>query len=126
MKVDSMEFDRMRTKILFLVFVLVGKSVEDMVVLKVHWLQRGRATDFDLRVLGDIHEFVLRRLRTVRLHGRSVLVNAERRALGVHNSGVILAAHNPAWHENFRREAEMLRVELGGGIEQIYHVGSTA
>jgi len=126
MKVGDMELNKIRTKVLFLASVVVGKSVEDMVVLKVRCLQRGRARDFDLRVLEGIHEYVLHRLRAVRLNGKAVLVGLERRALGVRDSRVTLAAHNPAWHENFRKEVERIREQFGGRIEKVHHVGSTA
>jgi GrpB-like predicted nucleotidyltransferase (UPF0157 family) len=120
-----MEFNRIREKIVLLVLVVFGKSLEDLVFVKIHWLQRGKAGNSDFRMLEGIHRYALGHLRAVRIHGRAVLVDARRHALGVHDSGVILAAHNPAWHEIFQREADMLREQLGSGIGQIYHVGST-
>ena len=115
-----------RTKFALLGFVAAGKGLEDLVSVKVRFLQRGNATDFDLRVLDGIHENVLRRLDKLRVRGRAVLNEVEMGSLGVPNSKVRVVGHDPAWTEYFSKEAGMLRGQLGDCVVQIHHVGSTA
>ncbi len=115
-----------QTKVALLAFVVVGKGLEDLISLKIRFLQRGHATILDLRVLDDIHKRVLRRLEKLSARGRAVMEKINESALGVDDSEVRVAKHDPAWPKMFHREADLLERQLGSRVVAIHHVGSTA
>jgi GrpB-like predicted nucleotidyltransferase (UPF0157 family) len=117
---------RFQTKLALLACVAFGKGLEDLISLKIRFFQRGNANDSDLHLLDYIHEVVLHRLRQIRVRGEIVLTKAEVSGLGIHDSKVLLAAHDPKWQDSFYKEAEALWKQLGDRAVQIHHVGSTA
>jgi GrpB-like predicted nucleotidyltransferase (UPF0157 family) len=115
-----------RLKLALLAAAVRGKGLEDAVCLKARWFQRGSASRFDLLVLDRIHMSVLRRLQRLRPLGEGSSDESDKRALGVHNSDVLLVPHNRGWPEIFQKEANLLRRELDGQKIEIYHIGSTS
>lgn len=117
---------KFQAKVNVLAFVVYGKGLEDLVSLKIHILQRGQASRFDLQVLDDIHRRALRRMDRLRARGRAVLGKIKARSLGLQDSEVRISQYDLEWAKMFQGEADLLDKELGSHVVAIHHVGSTA
>jgi|ERR1035438_1767080 GrpB-like predicted nucleotidyltransferase (UPF0157 family) len=117
---------RYRIKLPLLAGAAIGKGIEDIVTLKIRWLQRGEASHVDFRILARVHKAVLRRLQTLRTLGKTIAAELEERALGVHSTKVHLVAHDHGWAGIFRDEAGILQRGLDGHGAGIHHIGSTS
>jgi GrpB-like predicted nucleotidyltransferase (UPF0157 family) len=113
------------TRLRYCLFGFSCRVVEDAVAAKIQWFQRGNASAFDYALLANIHQRVLARLKTISAPpGERLSVTTE--IIGLHNSRVAMQPFNPAWSGMFETEATRLREQLGPGVRQIHHIGSTS
>ena len=117
---------RRRRRVWYAAVALIGKCIEDLVSAKVRRMQNGKASVLDLCVLDHVHEFVLRGLKRLRVLGHAVITDRTEEGLGVHNSRVLVVAHNHGWSASFRKEADLLYRRLDAQTCEIHHIGSTS
>lgn len=102
------------------------RLTEDLVSLKVRFLQGGRPRDGDHASLARVHRRALESIAALRSHQPVQPPAPAGGAIGLRSRAVDVVAYDAGWPIQFGAEAQRIRQALGPLAAEVYHVGSTS
>jgi GrpB-like predicted nucleotidyltransferase (UPF0157 family) len=102
------------------------RLAEDLVSLKVQFLQGGRARPADLERLGRVHARALANVEACLRVSSHADDGARPSRLGLGDRDVAVVAYDPDWPVRFDAEAALVRERLGPAVVAVHHTGSTS
>lgn len=99
---------------------------EDLVSMKVRFLQRGRPTRVDLAVLARVHTRALQNVAVLCGCSAGASPPSETGTLGLRSTDVEVMSYDPRWPLFFSIEADIIRNRLGALAVAVHHIGSTS